>query len=80
MYPAIEAFVNDMKALALQGRTFALLENGSWAPAAARLLRPSLEAMKNTTVLEPVVTIRGALQEDQMEQLAALRDAVLAGC
>ena len=80
VYPAIEAFVNDMKALALQGRTFALLENGSWAPAAARLLRPSLEAMKNTTVLEPLVTIRGALQEDQMEQLAALRDAVLAGC
>ena len=80
VYPAIEAFVNDMKALALQGRTFALLENGSWAPAAARLLRPSLEAMKNTTVLEPVVTIRGALQEGQMDQLAALRDAVLAGC
>ena len=80
VYPAIEAFVNDMKALALQGRTFALLENGSWAPAAARLLRPSLEAMKNTTVLEPVVTIRGALREDQMEQLSALRDAVLAGC
>ena len=80
VYPAIEAFVNDMKALALQGRTFALLENGSWAPAAARLLRPSLEAMKNTTVLEPLVTIRGALREDQMEQLSALRDAVLAGC
>ena len=80
VYPAIEAIVNDMKALALQGRTFALLENGSWAPAAARLLRPSLEAMKNTTVLEPVVTIRGALQEGQMDQLAALRDAVLAGC
>ena len=36
--------------------------------------------MKNTTVLEPLVTIRGALREDQMEQLAALRDAVLAGC
>ena len=72
--------LEDLKALSLHDRTFALVENGSWAPAAARLLRPSLEAMKNTTVLEPLVTIRGALREDQMEQLAALRDAVLAGC
>ena len=62
------------------GKTYKELLQKHRMETAARLLRPSLEAMKNTTVLEPVVTIRGALQEGQMDQLAALRDAVLAGC
>ena len=53
LYPKMEALLNDMKALNVQGRTVGLIENGTWAPASGKLMRAALEGMKNMTVLEP---------------------------
>lgn len=61
MYPSISRFIEDMKALAVQNRTFALAENGTWAPVTARLMRKELETLKNCSILDTTLTIRSAL-------------------
>ena len=78
LYPKMENLLADMKALAAQNRTVALVENGSWAPAAAKVMRGELESLKNVTVLEPVVTIKSAVGPAQEQALADLADALAA--
>lgn len=63
LYPPVAHFIADMKALSVQNRTFAVAENGTWAPAAAKLMRSELETLKNCTVSETVLTIRSALSK-----------------
>ena len=79
LYPPVEALLNDMKALAVQNRRVALIENGSWAPASGRMMRSALEGLKNVTLLESGLTIRSALQESASEQMEALVKEILAG-
>ena len=81
--PAMEAFLSALRSKGCQGRTVALMENGSWGPLAAKKMREVLESMKNMRVLEQQVTIRSAMSaanEKEIAQLAqALADAVQAG-
>ena len=77
IYPAMHEFINDMKALGVQGRKVGIIENGTWAPAAGKAIRAELESMKNMEIVEPVVTIRSALQSDSRTQLEALAKAML---
>ena len=79
LYPPVEALLNDMKALSVQNRRVALIENGSWAPASGRLMRNALEGMKNITLLENSLTLRSALKESAAEQMDALVKEILAG-
>ena len=76
LFPPMETFLLDLQAHALQGRTFALVENGTWAPQAANVIRKILGEMKSTTLLEPVVTLKSALKENQVEQLQVLADTI----
>lgn len=78
IYPAMLNFLHDMKALNLQNRTVALLENGSWAPTAAKQTRALLDELKNIQVLEPVVTVKSALKGDTLSQLSQLKNSILA--
>ena len=78
VYPAMLNLLHDMKALNLQNRTVALMENGSGAPSCARQMRALLEEMKSMEILEPVVTLKSALKDDSLAQLDALRDALIA--
>ena len=78
LYLPVEALLNDLKALGLHDRTFALMENGSWAPQAARLMTAKIEELKNCTILEPKVTIRGRLSDAQQAELDAEAEAVAA--
>ena len=78
LYPAMANFLHDMKALTLQKRTVGLVENGSWGPMAAKHMTALLGEMKEMTVLEPVVTIRSALNGDSLAQLDQLKDAIVA--
>ena len=71
-------FLHDMGALSLQNRTIGLIENGSWAPSAARTMKGMLDAMKEITVVEPVVTVRGALKESDIPSLEQMAEALLA--
>lgn len=78
IYPAMLNFLHDMKALNLQNRTFALIENGSWAPSSAKQMKALLGEMKNMQVLEPVVTIKSAVKEDSLYALEELKKNILA--
>ena len=75
--PAMEDFLHHLKGKNYQKRTVALVENGSWAPTAARAMREILGQAKDITVVEPAVTIRGALKDSDLPALEALADAIL---
>lgn len=73
VFPCMEDFLHHLKAKNYQKRTVGIIENGSWAPSAAKQMRAILEEMKNITICEPVVTIKSTLNETSrkaMEELA----------
>lgn len=72
MFPPMERLLNTLKHKAWQNHEVAIIENGSWSPAAAKCIKGELEQMKNITVIEPVITIKGRLKEDQVPELEAL--------
>ena len=74
MFPFMKDFIHHLIDHAYQNRTIALMESGSWAPTAARVMRAALEGCKNLTFAETVVTLRGALEADAaaQEQMDAL--------
>lgn len=78
LYPRMEELLAHLKASGLQKRTVALLENGSWAPTAAKAMRAALEGMKEMTLLEPVVSVKSSTQAAQLETLDALAGALAA--
>ncbi len=73
----MENLVRDLAHHNLQNRTVALVENGSWAPTAAGLMKCELSGLKNMTFLENTLTIRSALKSGQMDQLNALVEEIL---
>ena len=74
--PVMESFLAHLKAKAFQNRTVALIENGSWAPCAVKAMASVLSSMKDVTLLDQTVTIRGALKESDTAQLEKLADAL----
>ena len=76
--PAMEAFIGSMKMKGLQNRVFGLVENGTWAPMAAKLMTAALEGMKNITVLATKVTLRSAMNAKNEEEIRALCEALYA--
>ena len=76
--PAMADFLHHLQGKNYQKRKVALIENGCWAPQAAKGMRALLDGMKDITVLEPVVTLRGAMKPADEQALAALADALLA--
>ena len=77
IFPAMHMFLHKLRLKGYQNRRVALVENGSWAPQAARVMREMLSGCKNVEVLEPAVTIRGALKPAQVADLEKLADALL---
>ena len=74
LFPPMEEFLTHLQAKGFRGRSVGLIENGSWAPAAARLMRAKLEEMKDLRVCDAVVSLRSALSpasEAQMDALSA---------
>ncbi|HJA67391.1 MAG TPA: FprA family A-type flavoprotein [Candidatus Mediterraneibacter cottocaccae] len=72
IYPLMDNFLEDMKALALKNRTVAVLGNGSWAPQSTKLITSKLGEMKGMTVLDGAVTVKSSLKDAQMEELKSL--------
>ena len=62
VFPIMQDFLHHLQSKAYQNRTIGLIENGSWAPTAAKTMRSILDTMKNITIVEPVVTIKSALE------------------
>ena len=80
IFTPIESLLADLKAHAWQKRTVALIENGSWAPQAAKLMRAELEQMKDIAIVGEAVSLKSAATPAQEEQLAALSDAIANSC
>ena len=78
LMPFMEDFLHHLKAKNWQKRTVGLMENGSWAPMAGKVMRELLAGMKEITVLEPAVTLKGAPKATDVPALEALADALLA--
>ncbi len=72
IYPLMANYLEDMKALMVQGRTVAVLGNGSWAPQSAKLMEAKLAELKNMTLLTENFAVKSALHDSQMEQLQEL--------
>ncbi|MBR3221914.1 MAG: MBL fold metallo-hydrolase [Kiritimatiellae bacterium] len=76
IFPWMRHFIDHLTERNYQKRRVAFIENGSWAPAAARVMKGMFADSKEIEFVEPVVTIRGALNEASEAQLAALADAL----
>lgn len=77
LFTPIEGLLADLKAHAWQKRTVALIENGSWAPQAAKLMRAELEQMKDIAIVGEPVSLKSAAVAAQEQQLAALADQIV---
>lgn len=79
IYPVMHSFLSDMKALNLQNRTFALIENGSWACKSGDLMQKFIEEeMKNMTVLNERLSMASTLHPDKVSELETLADGIIA--
>ena len=78
LFPCMEEFLQHLKSKAYQKRKVALVENGSWAPMAAKLMRGIFEGMKEIEVCEKTVSIRSAMKADTVKELEELADKLLA--
>ena len=74
IFPYMREFIHHLTERGYKNRTVGLIENGSWAPMAAKVMKNMLEGAKDLTILEPVVSIRSALSEQSREQIEKLAD------
>ena len=74
IFPFMHQFITGLTERNYQNRTVALIENGSWAPLAAKIMRGMFEKSKNISFAENTVTINSALSDTSLERLAALAD------
>ena len=78
IYPLIHNYLMDMKALHLQNRTFALIENGTWACKSGTLMREFLEnELRDITLLDEKLTLNSSLTEDNDSDLDAMAESLI---
>ncbi len=77
IFPFLKHFIEHLTERKFQNRTIAVIENGSWAPAAARTIKKMLENSQNITYTETAVTIKSALTEENKAELDKLADELL---
>lgn len=79
VFPPMEELLCHLKAKAFQNRMVGIIENGSWAPSAARTMKAALEGMKNVTVCENTVTVKSAFKDSDVPSLEALAEELING-
>lgn len=77
LFPCMESFLAHLKSKNYQKRTVGIIENGSWAPMAGKMMKEMLAGMKEITVLEPVVTVRSTMNAESEAALEALSEALM---
>ena len=77
VFPVMHDFLYHLQIKNYQKRRFGIVENGSWAPSAGRVMREMIEAMKDCTIVEPMVTIRSRMKPADEEQLEKLAEAMV---
>ena len=74
IFPFMKEYIDHLTERAFKNRTIAFVENGTWAPLAAKIMKGMLEESKNLTFVEPVVKIKSALNDENREQIEAMTD------
>lgn len=74
IFPHMQSFINHLTARNYQGRTVGMIENGAWAPMAAKVMKKMLETSKNLTYTDTTVTVKCALNDASRAQIDALAD------
>ena len=74
--PVMDDYINHLRMKTYQNRKVAFVENGTWAPSAGKKMREAMEAMKNITIVEPIVTVESAVKDKTIEDLKVLADAL----
>ena len=77
LFPYMEKFINHLKSKNYQNRTVAFIENGSWAPIAAKKMQDELSSLKNIKFIEKKITIKSAVKESDLTQFEELANALL---
>ena len=77
VFPYMRDFIQHLTDRNYQNRTVGIIENGSWAPMSGKVMKGLLEKSKNITFVEPVVTLKSALNDASRAQISALADALL---
>ncbi|MCR4831788.1 MAG: FprA family A-type flavoprotein, partial [Pseudobutyrivibrio sp.] len=72
LFPPMQDFLHHLAAKAYQNRKVAFIENGTWAPQAAKCMQAILEPLKNIEFVEPVVSIKSTLNQDSETKLEEL--------
>lgn len=78
IYPVMENLISDMKALAVQKKTVALIENGTWAAVTAKQMREKLGELKDIKILDAQISIKSAMAAEKKTELDVLADAIAA--
>ena len=78
VFPVMHDFLYHLQIKNYQKRRFGIVENGSWAPSAGRVMKEMIEGLKDCQIVEPLVTIRSRMKPADEEQLAKLADSILA--
>ena len=74
VYPPMRNFLGHLVERNFQNRKIAIMENGSWAPSAARTIKNIIEPMKNIELIEPVITIKSALKDENIVEMGKIVD------
>jgi flavorubredoxin len=77
MFPFMNHFIDDLVERGFKNRTVGLIENGSWAPAAAKRMKAKMEGLKDITWLDTTVTIVSSLTEENIAQLDQMADELM---
>lgn len=78
VFPVMHDFLHHLQIKNFQKRRIGIIENGSWAPCAARAMRSILDQMKDITLAEPIMTLRSRMKQTDIPAMEALADAILA--
>ena len=79
LFPPMHHFLYHLRIKGMRNRRVGIIENGSWAPVAAKCMREMIEAMPGMEIVEPVVTLRSRMREADTDPLKELAAALLAG-
>ena len=77
VFPIMHNYIEDMKALCLCNRKFAIIENGSWSPTSGGLMEAAVNEMKGTEIIAPKVTVCSSLCDDKVKEIEALADTII---
>lgn len=76
LFPAMHNFIHHLSVKGLRNRRVGLIQNGSWAPVAARIMTEMLSKMKDMTIMEPVVTLHSRMHKDNIPVITDLAESI----